>query len=65
MQLLYWGCELVFFSSLTFSQFLPGEFVDSQFLNSFQLFHFMNTSNMTKCSFSLRQFFIKPGLFSS
>ena len=50
-------------SSLTFSQFLPGEFVASHFLSSFQFFHFMNSSDLisSKCSFSLRQFFMKSG----
>ena len=65
-QLLYLRCELVY-SGLTFSQFLPGEFINSQFLSSFQFFHFMNTSilRFSKCSFSFRQFFMKSGLFSS
>ena len=44
-QLLYLRCEFVY-SGLTVSQFLPGEFVNSQFLSSFQFFHFLNTSNM-------------------
>ena len=66
LQLLYlWG-ELLK-SSLAFSQFVSGEFVKSHFLSPLQFFHFMNASNVSfsKCSFSLRQFFVKPGLLSS
>ena len=55
------------YSSLTFSQFLPGAFVNSHFLNSLQFFYFMGISDasISKCFFSLSQFFVKFGLLSS
>ena len=66
LQLVQLWSELLY-SSVTFSQFLPGEFVTSHFLSSFQFFHLVNAFNVSfsKCSFSLSQFFVKSGLLSS
>ena len=45
----------------------PGEFVNLHFLSSLQFFHFMDVSDATisKCFFSLNQFFVKSSLLSS
>ena len=61
------SCNSCIKSSLTFSQFMPGEFVNSHFLSPLQFFYFTNTSNVSfsKCFFSLRKLFVKPGLLSS
>ena len=66
LQLLYLWCELLY-RSLTFSQFLPGEFINSHFLSSFQFFHLVNAFDMrfSKCSFSLWWFFVESGLLPS
>ena len=43
------------------------EFVNSHFLSSLQLFHFMDISDaiFSKCFLSLNQFFVKSDLLSS
>ena len=55
------------FRSVAFSQFISGEFVNSHFLGSLQIYHFMNTSDLSfsKYSFSLSLFFMKSGLLFS
>ena len=52
---------------MTFSQFMPGEFVNSHFLSSLEFFHFMDISDAStsKYFFSLSQVFVKSGLLSS
>ena len=54
-------------SGVTFSHFVPGEFVNSHLLSSLRFFHFMDTSDasFSKSFFSFGQFFVKPGLLSS
>ena len=46
------------YCSVTFSQFVPGEFVISHFLSSLQFFHLMDIpdASVSKCFFSLSQF---------
>ena len=53
--------------TVTFSQFMPGEFVNSHFLCSLQFFHLMDISDasISRCFFSLSHFFVKLGLLSS
>ena len=53
--------------SVTFPQFMPGKFVNSHLLSFLQFFHFMDISDasISKCFFSLSQFFVKSGLLSS
>ena len=52
---------------MTFSQFVSGEFVNSNFLSSLQFFHLMDISVRVSRNafFSLSQFFVESGLLSS
>ena len=66
LQLLFLWSKLLY-GSVTFSQFVPGDYVNSHFLSSLQFFHFMDTSDAScsKCFFSSNQFFMRLGLPSS